>query len=79
MIALREKSRRRTTHDDEIARRFCMLLKIALKMLALVKARCASAVLGVSAAFFLCVAQIGLLVGWCKTASAIILHAVADV
>lgn len=56
-----------------------MLLKIALKMLAHVKTRCASAVVGVSAAFFLCAAQIGLLVGWCNTTSAIILHADADV
>ena len=55
-----------------------MLVTIALKMLARVKTRCASAVLGVSAAFFLCAAQIGLLVGWCNTTSAIILQADAD-
>jgi hypothetical protein len=56
-----------------------MLVKIALKMLAHVKTRCASAVLGVGAAFFFCAAQIDLLVGWCNTTSAIILQADADV
>jgi putative ABC transport system permease protein len=43
------------------------------------KTRFASTVLGVAVAFFLSAAQIGLLVGWCNTTSAVLRHAGADV
>lgn len=55
------------------------MFKIALEMMLHVKTRCLSAVAGITVAFFLCTAQIGLLVGWCSTTSAIIRHADADV
>src|SRR5262245_36184294 len=56
-----------------------MILDIALKMLGSNLARLVLAIAGISAAFFLGTAQVGLLVGWCNTNSAIIRHARADV
>jgi hypothetical protein len=43
------------------------MLVIAIKMLLHNKARSFSAMIGIAVAFFLCVAQIGLMVGWCNT------------
>src|SRR5579859_3122180 len=55
------------------------LLAIALRMLLHRPGRCAVALAGSGAAFFLSAAQAGLLVGWCNTATAVIRHAGADV
>lgn len=55
------------------------MFKVATEMLMYSKPRCLSAATGIMVAFFLCAAQIGLLVGWCNTTSAIIRHADADV
>jgi hypothetical protein len=55
------------------------LFNLAVEMLMYSKSRCMSAVIGITVAFFLCAAQVGLLVGWCNTTSAIIRHADADV
>jgi putative ABC transport system permease protein len=52
---------------------------ISLKMLLHNKARSLAAVVGISVAFFLSAAQVGLLVGWCNTISAIMRHADVDV
>jgi putative ABC transport system permease protein len=52
---------------------------IAFKMLLHAKARLVSTVVGIAFAFFLSASQVGLLVGWCNTCSAIIRHADADV
>src|SRR5262249_48118816 len=52
---------------------------LALKMLAHKKSRLALTVAGLGAAFLLGAAQVGLLVGWCNTTSAIVRHARADV
>jgi putative ABC transport system permease protein len=52
---------------------------ISLKMLLHNKARSLAAVVGIAVAFFLSAAQVGLMVGWCNTISAIIRHADADV
>jgi putative ABC transport system permease protein len=35
--------------------------------------------LGIGASFFLSAAQVGLLVGWCNTTSAIVRHAKVDI
>src|SRR4051812_34813120 len=55
------------------------MMSITLKMLTHNKVRLLVAILGIGVAFFLGAAQIGLLVGWCNTNSAIISHADADV
>ncbi len=55
------------------------MLSIALKMLLHNKLRSVATIAGISVAFFLSAAQIGLLVGWCSTTSAIIRHTKADV
>ena len=52
---------------------------IALAMLFHNKARFASTVVGVTVAFFLSAAQVGLLVGWCNTTSAVVRNAGVDV
>ena len=54
------------------------MLEIASKILFDSKFRCIVTVVGISALFFLSAAQIGLLVGWCNTTSAIIRHTDAD-
>ncbi|MEQ8667667.1 MAG: FtsX-like permease family protein [Pirellulales bacterium] len=51
----------------------------AIKMLLHNKTRSVVTVGGITIAFFLSVAQVGLLVGWCNTNSAIICHAGVDV
>lgn len=43
------------------------------------KVRSISTIIGIAVAFFLSAAQVGLMVGWCNTTSAIIRHADADV
>lgn len=55
------------------------MTSVALAMLLHAPGRSAGAVLGVTGAFFLTAAQIGLLVGWCNTTSAIVRHTDADV
>jgi putative ABC transport system permease protein len=50
----------------------------AMRMIVHRKMRALMASLGIAVAFFLAAAQIGLMVGWCDTCSAIILHADAD-
>jgi putative ABC transport system permease protein len=54
-------------------------LLLALRMLLYKKVRFLLTVLGIGVAFFLSAAQVGLLVGWSKTTSAVIRHADADV
>jgi putative ABC transport system permease protein len=51
---------------------------IAIKMLLQRPARFAATSLGLSTLFFLCLSQVGMLVGWCNTVSAIIVHAGVD-
>ena len=55
-----------------------MMLPIALRMLWHKPTRAVFTVLGLGALFFLSAAQIGLLVGWCTTCSAMIRHADVD-
>ncbi len=55
-----------------------VILPVAIKMLSHNKLRFFMTVTGISMAFFLAAAQIGLLVGWVNTNSAIINHAGAD-
>jgi putative ABC transport system permease protein len=55
------------------------MIPIALRMLALNRARLAVTVGGIAFSFFLCASQVGLMVGWCNTCSAVIRHADADV
>ena len=55
------------------------MLLVAIKMLLHNKARTVSTVVGIAVAFFLSAAQVGLLVGWCDTTSAIVRHADAHV
>lgn len=55
------------------------MLEISLRMLLHKKSRFLATLLGTAALFFLCAAQVGLLVGWVKTTSAIVRHADADV
>lgn len=52
---------------------------VSLKMLLHRKARFVVTLLGLGALFFLSAAQLGLLVGWCNTNSAIIRHAGVDI
>ena len=54
------------------------MIEISLKMLRHNRSRFFAALGGTAALFFLCAAQVGLLVGWCNTTSAIIRHADAD-
>lgn len=54
------------------------MLEIAAKILLDSKFRCIVTVFGISALFFLSAAQIGLLVGWCNTTSAILRHTDSD-
>ncbi|MCI0458469.1 MAG: hypothetical protein L0Z62_16010, partial [Gemmataceae bacterium] len=56
-----------------------MMLKIAFRMLLHGKARFAFTILGIGTLFLLSAAQIGLLVGWCNTISAVAAHAGVDV
>src|SRR5712691_9438487 len=51
----------------------------AFKMLFHNKSRFFATLVGISFAFFLAAVQIGLLIGWCNTNSAIIRHARVDV
>jgi putative ABC transport system permease protein len=55
------------------------MLRVALKILLHNKARSVSTIVGIAVAFLLSAAQVGLLVGWCDTTSAIVRHADADV
>jgi putative ABC transport system permease protein len=55
------------------------MLHVAIAMLLHRKARFVSASIGIAVAFFLSAAQIGMMVGWCNTNSAIVRHADADV
>ncbi|MCI0463535.1 MAG: FtsX-like permease family protein [Gemmataceae bacterium] len=55
------------------------MVAIALKMLGHNKSRLFVTMAGIGVAFFLSAAQVGLLVGWCNTTSALIRHADADV
>ena len=52
---------------------------VAVKMLLHSKVRSISTLLGIAVAFVLSAAQIGLMVSWCNTVSAIVRHADADV
>ncbi len=52
---------------------------LALKMLLHNSARFAVTTAGIAVAFFLSAAQVGLMVGWCNTCSAIVRHAGVDV
>jgi putative ABC transport system permease protein len=54
-------------------------VEIALKMLWEKKTRAVVTGCAITVLFFLSMAQVGLLVGWCNTVSAVILHADADV
>lgn len=54
------------------------MFRIAASMLLHNRARFASTVAGMSLAFFITVAQIGLLVGWCNTTSAVVRNAGVD-
>jgi putative ABC transport system permease protein len=55
------------------------VLGVALKMLLHKRARFVLTNVGIAAAFFLSAAQVGLMVGWCNTCSAIVRHAGVDV
>jgi putative ABC transport system permease protein len=55
------------------------MLVLAVKMLLQNKPRLAASLAGIASAFFLTAAQVGLLLGWCDTVSAIIRHAGVDV
>jgi putative ABC transport system permease protein len=55
------------------------MLSLAVKMLAHNKSRFALTTAGIGVAFFLSTTQLGLLVGWCNTCSAIVRHAGVDV
>jgi putative ABC transport system permease protein len=55
------------------------MLTLALEMLLYKRARFAVTTAGIAVAFFLSAAQVGLLVGWCNTCSAIVRHAGVDV
>jgi putative ABC transport system permease protein len=55
------------------------MLTIAVRMLLQNRSRFVVTVAGIGVAFFLSAAQVGLLVGWCNTTSALIRHAGADV
>ena len=55
------------------------MFAVAARMLTHNKMRSLATVVGVAVAFFLSASQIGLMVGWCNTCSAIIRHANADV
>ena len=55
------------------------MLLVAIKMLLHNKARTLSTVAGIAVAFFLSAVQVGLLVGWCNTTSAIVRHSGVDV
>jgi len=59
--------------------KFCRMLSIAIKMLLHNKTRSISTIVGITFAFFLSSAQVGLMVGWCNTCTAIIRHANVDV
>jgi putative ABC transport system permease protein len=63
---------------DERRKRPAMI-EITLKMLLHKRSRFLTTLGGTAALFFLCAAQVGLLVGWCNTTSAIVRHADADV
>jgi hypothetical protein len=54
------------------------IVAIALRMLLHRRVRAASATIGMSIAFFLTAAQLGVLVGWCNTVSAIVRHTDVD-
>lgn len=56
-----------------------MMLRVAWKMLLHKKARFAFTVLGLGTLFLLSAAQVGLLLGWCNTITAIAAHAGVDV
>lgn len=56
-----------------------MMLPVALRMLWHKPSRAVITTLGLGALFFLSAAQVGLLVGWCGTCSALIRHADVDV
>jgi putative ABC transport system permease protein len=56
-----------------------MMLRFAWKMLLHKKARFAFTVLGLGTLFLLGAAQVGLLVGWCNTLTAVMAHCDADV
>jgi putative ABC transport system permease protein len=56
-----------------------MMLRLAWKMLLYKKARFAFTVLGLGTLFLLSAAQVGLLVAWCNTITAIMAHADVDV
>jgi putative ABC transport system permease protein len=51
---------------------------ISLRMLVHKRLRCVLTIVGLAALFFLSAAQVGLLVGWCNTTSAIIRHSEVD-
>jgi putative ABC transport system permease protein len=55
------------------------MLSVAVRILVHNKARSISTIVGIAVAFFLSAAQVGLLVGWCNTTSAIVRHSDADV
>jgi putative ABC transport system permease protein len=55
------------------------MLAVAVKMLLHRPTRSLVTALGIAAAFFLSATQLGLMVGWCGTCSAIVRHAGADV
>lgn len=55
------------------------MIGIAVKMLLHSKARSISTLVGIAVAFVLSAAQIGLMVSWCNTVSAIVRHADVDV
>jgi putative ABC transport system permease protein len=55
------------------------MLAIALKMLMHHRTRVGVTITGIGVAFFLSAAQIGLLVGWCKTTSALVRYAGVDI
>ena len=52
---------------------------IAWRILTCKPARTVVTIIGLGVLFFLSIAQVGMLVGWCNTTSAIIRHAQADV
>jgi putative ABC transport system permease protein len=55
------------------------MIGVAVKMLLHSKVRSISTLLGIAVAFVLSAAQIGLMVSWCNTVSAIVRHADVDV
>lgn len=68
----------RAEGETPISVQMFMVPLVAIKMLTHHPARLVLSILGIAFAFFLAAAQIGLMVGWCMTCSAIVRHSEVD-